>query len=104
MENRRDKRIAVGFKAEIICSGKSFQCVIENLSSVGAYIITASTSIENELKPDDMLELRFEPNPGEIVNLHCRIIWSKLTLPHRLTSRLGLEILNPSWEQSNFFV
>ena len=104
MEKRRAKRIAVGYKAEIIYDGKSFDCVIENLSTVGAYIITASTTSESELKPDDVLELRFETNPGEIVNLHCRIIWSKLTLPHRLTNRLGLEILNPSWEQSNFFV
>lgn len=104
MENRRSKRIAVGYKAEIICGGKSFECVIENLSTVGAYIITASASSGSELKLDEMLELRFEPEPGETVSLHCRIIWVKQTLPHRLTSRIGLEILNPSWEQSNFFV
>jgi len=104
MENRRSKRIAVGYKAEIMYGGRSFDCVIENLSTVGAYIITASASAGSELKPDEMIELRFEPEPGETVILNCRIIWSKLTLPHRLTVRIGLEILPSSWEQSNFFV
>lgn len=104
MENRRSKRIAVGYKAEILYEGSSFDCVIENLSTAGAYIITVSASSVSELKPDEMLELRFEPEPGETVSLNCRIIWLKLTLPHRLTVRIGLEILNPSWEQSNFFV
>ncbi|MBI5099699.1 MAG: PilZ domain-containing protein [Nitrospirae bacterium] len=104
MENRRSKRIAVGYKAEIIYGGKSFECVIENLSNVGAYIVTASTNTEINFKPQEMLELRFEPNSGEIVNLQCRIMWSKQTLPHRLTNRIGLEILNPSWDQSTSFV
>ena len=104
MENRQNKRIAVGYKAEIIYGGRSFDCVLENLSTVGAFIITASASSGSELKRDELLELRFEPEPGETVSLNCRIVWLKQTLPHRLTVRIGLEILNPSWEQCNFFV
>ena len=104
MEKRRAKRISVGYKAEIGYDGKSFECVIENLSSTGAYIITASTSSETNFKPQETLELKFEPRPGEIVNLQCRIKWSKKISPHRLTNRIGLEILNPSWDQGTSFV
>jgi hypothetical protein len=104
MEKRRAKRIAVGYKAEIVYDGKSFECVIENLSSTGAYIITASTSSETNFKPQETLELKFESRPGEIVNLQCRIKWSKKTSPHHLTNRIGLEILNPSWDQGTSFV
>jgi hypothetical protein len=104
MEKRLSKRIAVGYKAEIIYEGKSFECVIENLSSTGAYIITALTGAETNFKPQETLELKFESRPGEIINLQCRIKWSEKTPPHRLTNRIGLEILNPSWEQSTSFV
>jgi hypothetical protein len=104
MEKRRAKRIAVGYKAEIIYDGNSFECVIENLSSTGAYIITASTSSETNFKPQEKLELKFEPHPGEIVNLQCRIKWSIKTPSHRLTNRIGLEILDPSWDEGTYFV
>jgi hypothetical protein len=104
MEKRQAKRITVGYKAEIVYDGKSFECVIENLSSTGAYIITASISAETNFKPQETLELKFESGPGEVINLQCRIKWSKKTQPHHLTNRIGLEILNPSWEQSTSFV
>ena len=104
MGKRQSNRIGVGYKAEIIYGDKSFECVIENLSSTGAYIITAVTGAETNFKPLDTLELKFESRPGEIINLQCSIKWSEETPPHRLTNRIGLDILTPSWEQSTSFI
>ncbi|RJQ50613.1 MAG: PilZ domain-containing protein [Nitrospiraceae bacterium] len=103
MERRRHKRIAVGYKAEITCNGKRCECVIENLSSTGVNIVTVS-SAGADYKPQENIELKFEPRPGETLSLMCRIKWSRKTMPHRLTDRLGLEILDPSWDRSTYFV
>jgi len=104
MERRNEKRIAVGYTAEIVHNGKSYGCVVENLSAGGANIITVSLKTETEFKPQETLDLKFEPYPGETVNLSCRIQWSRQTPPHRLSKRLGLEIIDPSWDKCAFFV
>ena len=104
MVKRNFDRIAVGYKAELLFGDKQFECVIENLSSTGACILTASTNSDGEFQTYEILELRFEPKPGEIINLHCKIIWSKQIQPHRLTKKIGLKIINPSWEQSTSFL
>ncbi|MBI5740483.1 MAG: PilZ domain-containing protein [Nitrospirae bacterium] len=102
MEQRRQKRINVGYKAELSYSGKVYDCVIENLSATGAYIITSP--VEADFKPLEAAELMFDACPGETVILKCRIMWARKTLPHRLTSRIGLEIVDPSWDRSDCFV
>ncbi len=104
MERRLHKRIAVGYKTEIIYGGKSYEGVIENISATGVSVISASTKGETDFKPMETLELKFEPGLGETVTLLCRIKWSRKTQPHLLTNKLGLEIIDPSWEQSAFFV
>jgi len=102
MEQRGQKRIAVGYKAEIICNGKRYECVIENLSATGVNIITSPT--ETDFRPQEAVELKFEPRPGETVSLKGRIMWSRKTMPHRLTTRLGLEFIDPEWNERGFFV
>jgi hypothetical protein len=104
MERRKAKRICVGYPAEIIHNGKSHQCVIENLSTGGANIITVMVESETDFRPQETLGLKFEPYPGEMINLSCRIQWSRQTPPHRLSKRLGLEITDPSWDKCAFFV
>jgi len=104
MVKRNLDRIYVGYKAELVYGSKLIECVIDNISAAGVCIITGSTDSGIEFGKDDVLELRFEPCPGETINFNCQIIWLKQTPPHRLTTKIGLKIINPSWEQSNFFV
>jgi hypothetical protein len=104
MERRNEKRIAVGYPAEIFHNGKSYECVIENLSAGGVNIVTVSLESKTDFRPREILELKFEPHPGETVRLSCRIQWSRQTPPHRLSKRLGLEIIDPSWDKCAFFV
>jgi hypothetical protein len=104
MERRRHKRIAVGYKAEIVCNGKSYECVIEDIAPSGTNIVTALTQPETDFKPQETVELKFEPFPGETVHLTCRIMWSRKTMPHRLTDRIGLEIINPDWDRCGSFL
>lgn len=104
MEQRHQKRIIVGYKAEIIYNGKAYECVIENLSPTGVNIIITSTAPEFSFNPQETIDLRFESHPGETVTLACRVKWSRKTKPHGLTDRVGLEITDPSWEQSNYIV
>jgi hypothetical protein len=105
MEQRRQKRIVVGYKAEISYSGKKHECVIENLSASGANVLTVTIPrTETDFKLQDVIDLKFEPHPGDMINLKCRIQWSRETLPHRLSKRLGLELIDPSWDRSVLFV
>ena len=102
MEKRKQKRIVVGYKAEIIGNGRSYECVIENLSVTGVNVITSPGA--SDFISGESVELKFEPRPGETVNVGCTIMWCRETLPHGLTSRLGLEISDPDWCDSGPFV
>lgn len=104
MDRRKEKRIAVGYAAEIVNNGKSYGCVVENLSAAGVNVLIVSPEPETEFDPQETFKLKFEPLPREMVNLTCRVKWSRQTLPHRLSKRLGLEIINPSWDQCAYFV
>lgn len=104
MERRRAPRIAVGYRAEVLCNGKSCECVIENLSSTGANVIALVSGAMMDIKPKDLVELRFQPHSGETLSLQCRVAWANRTRPHNLTNRIGLEIVDPSWEQCPYIV
>ena len=97
-------RIYVGYKVEIQYRGERFEGVIENLSSKGVNIITGLLKPEVEFVPNESLEVKFEPVPGEILIFNCHVRWSKRTQSHCLTCRIGLEIENPPWEQSESFI
>lgn len=104
MERRRSQRINVGFNAELISEGISYAVVIENLSETGINVITSPAKNAIDFTPKTPLELNFQPQAGETLNLNCRVIWSHKVLPHGLTNRIGMEILDPSWDKSVSFL
>ena len=101
MGKRLSKRIIIGLKAEIISGGISCEGVIENLSEAGIYVITAPTKAEIDFAPGTILEVKFQFLSGETLNLHCEVKWSSKTLPHRLTNRIGMKIIDPPWDMSD---
>jgi hypothetical protein len=104
MERRQYKRIIVGFEAEILYEGKNYSGVIENLSESGISILTAPMQTEVDFKPGTSIEIKFQPPTGESPVLHCKIKWSYKISPHNLRSKIGMEIIDPPWEKSSFFI
>ena len=95
MDSRRDKRVIINLKAELISGENRHACFIENLSPKGMYIVTASTKSSLEFAPDSLFELRFNLPSGEKIDLRCSVIWSYPTPPHGFTNSIGFEIIDP---------
>ncbi len=104
MEKRNSKRIFIGFDAEIIYEGSSYTAVIDNLSENGVSVITVPAKTELDFTPGATLKLKFQSHPGETLILHCKVKWSRKIPPHGLTHRIGLEIKDPPWDKSNYFL
>ena len=95
MEARRAGRVITNFSAEIIYRDKRYAGSIENLSPVGAYVVTAPAQSAGDFAPDSSLEIRFQFPSGEEIILDCKIIWSYSTPPHGYTHSIGVEIIDP---------
>lgn len=104
MEKRRHQRIMVGYNAEVISRGVSHAVVIEDISRLGVNVITAPVKMPLDFAHDETLEIKFQPVPEEILNFHCRVKWLFKTPTHCLTTRIGMEIINPPWDSSYHFV
>ncbi len=104
MDRRRFARIHGGYDAEIIHEGRNYAAIIENLSENGVCVITLPTGIPVDIAPGEKLKTKFRPHPGETLVLNCIVRWSNKTPPHGLTTRLGMEIIDPPWDKSGSFI
>lgn len=103
-KKRVAKRIIAGYKAEITYEDKTYQGVIENLSETGVNVTIAIQENELDFTPGKELKLKFEIQPCGTLNLNCTIRWSSKLPPHGLTNSIGLEIIDPNWEEYNCFL
>ena len=99
MEKRRSDRISIGFKAELVSGETSCKGDVDNLSHEGACVITIPTDIPIVFERDNVYELRFHLFSGDLLNLECKIKWARKTPTHGLTWKVGLEIIDPSWDR-----
>jgi hypothetical protein len=104
MNNRRATRIIAGYKAEILYFDKCYLGVIENLSESGINILTDLMKNAVDFRPGETVSLKIEAPAGEPLNLTCVIKWSDKLLPNNLRSLIGLEIIDPPWDKSNYFL
>lgn len=104
MDKRDYKRITIGFKADIMRKDNTYECIIDNLSENGALITTDATEDELDLRPGEMIEIKFQPAASEILILQCRIKWIDKVSPKGLSRRIGVEIITPPWNKSRIFV
>ena len=102
--NRAARRITAGYKAEIIFEDKTYQGVIENLSETGASITIISQDKSLKFTPGKKMNLTFEIQPGEKISVDCIIRWSTKLPPHGIINGIGLEIIDPHWEECNCFL
>ncbi len=108
MEKRRFRRIFTGFNAEFISGNKSYAGTISDLSENGVGVYVKTTPVENAIDctPGTTLQLKFQPIPGETLCLDCTVKWlhTKKSPPHGLTNSIGMEIVDPPWDQSKYFL
>ena len=103
MEQKRSKRKIVRTKTEIISDDKIFEGVIRNISAKGIYVRVDAGKSKIEFNPGKILELKFKPNSGETLNLRCIIKWSNIIPTYGLTYDIGLEILDPPFNNKEFY-
>lgn len=104
MEKRRVKRIFPGFKAEIIHNGKRYSGVIDDLCEYGLCVITSVITSAADFQPNTKIEIKFKPHPKEILTLICTIKWLNKLHPADFKYRIGVEIIDPPWDQSDYFL
>jgi hypothetical protein len=104
MDRRQFNRIVLGQKALLISGDITLEVVIDDLSENGVSVSTYSSKPLTEFGPETLLTLNFQPTTGETLNLQCRVKWVDKFLPHGSGSRIGLEIIDPPWEQSKSFL
>ncbi len=66
--------------------------------------MSAPTDVEVDFKPGTLLDLEFQPLPGEKLVLSCRIKCSKKIPPHDLKYDIGMEVIDPTWGDSKYFL
>lgn len=104
MEKRRAKRILPGFKAEIIHNGKSYTAVIDDLCEYGLCVITSRIKPATDLQIDTKIEIRFRPHPKEMLTFVGTIKWLNKIYLEDFAYRIGMEIIDPPWDKSDYFL
>lgn len=103
-EKRTAKRIITGYKAEIFFEDKTYNGVIENLSATGASVTIVSQGKDLNFPPGKELKLDFEIQSGDKLSLNCIIRWSSKLQPNGLFTSIGMEIIDPNWEECSGFL
>jgi hypothetical protein len=104
MERRQFERIIIGFHADISHKGETYSGVVENLSESGVCVISYPTTLNLEALKGEILGLKLHTFSDEILTMKCKVSWTAKVRPHKLTSRIGLEIIDPPWEKSSFIL
>jgi hypothetical protein len=102
MERRRSERKVVSIKAELVTDSATYTVFIENINKNGLYIVTKPERVRVDFTPGKTYDVRFETPSNELINLHCRVVWSYKTPPHGLTDSVGMEIIDPPAKYREF--
>lgn len=103
MEKRGTERIKVNLRAERISGNAQYGVFIENISENGIQIIATTSSEHKKYIPGMDLDLKFRLSSGKTLSLRCRVRWIYPKLPpDGLTDSIGLEIIDPPPEYSEF--
>jgi hypothetical protein len=103
MERRRSERKVVSIRAELVTDDATYTVSIENINKNGLYIVTKPEKVAIDFTPGKTYNIRFQTPSNELINLHCRVIWSYKTPPYGLTDSVGMEIIDPPPAYEEFF-
>lgn len=102
MEKRAFQRTDVRIEAELISDYLNFAAFIGNISTGGVYVITIHTEDRMDFTVGTPLELKFQVPSGEILRLRCIKRWSGTITANSLLGRMGMEIVDPPVEYSEY--
>jgi hypothetical protein len=97
-EKRRSRRKNVSIRGEIILDDMRCSGNIENISENGIYMeIESETALNRSCRfiPGTELRIHFQSPAGELLKLHCKVIWSYKSEPEGLTEKIGMEVIFP---------
>jgi hypothetical protein len=101
MEKRAFKRINISLSGEVIHKNRTYSAYIGNISERGLYaLITPADNIDFSLPPE--IDMKCQIKPGRILNLTCGIKWSLSFSHNTLTKRMGMEIIDPPAEFTDY--
>jgi hypothetical protein len=103
MMARLSDRVLKELDAELLLNRSRNQAVIENFSQTGMKVRTVPLDRDIRLSPDEKINLEFEIPSGEVLNLHCRIIWTSKIAPDSSIHDIGLEIVESSPVYEEFY-
>jgi len=98
MERRRYRRRNVRFEAEMILGEKIYHGIVDNISERGMNIETDAQDIlstSDDFCPGTKLMVKFHTPDGELMTLHCRIVWSFNMGPGGTIKKIGMEVIFP---------
>ena len=104
MDRRQFERIIIGFHAEISHRGETYSGVVENLSESGVCVISYPAELNLDALEGESLELKLSTFSDETLTMKCKVSWTAKIKPHKLTNRIGLEIIDPPWESSSYIL
>jgi hypothetical protein len=96
VEKRTHRRYSAGFEGKLIYNNVDYPAFIGNISKSGLYIIVLLGKTAGGITTEAQLKMRMYSPIDDLIALNCRKIWCHRTVPpHTLSSRMGLEIINP---------
>ena len=106
MERRRSKRKKICMDAEIVMEDATYAVITESISEHGINLETSSgylLSTSTRFNTGTEFEVKLQTPSGELIKLHCKVIWSFKTAPHGLKRKVGLEIIFPPPAYVDFY-
>lgn len=96
-------RIPVDITADIIIDNQRYEVKIMNLSENGACITNDNLTNKIEIPAGKLLGMEFLDPKKEIINVHCKVIWSNKTDQDDEIYNVGLQLVEIPAEYDNFF-
>lgn len=100
MIRRLSERVLKELKARLILNKERYDATIENVSENGVKVMTCS---DVDILSGEKIDVEFETPSGEVLSLHCRVIWSSKLSSDSIFQNLGLEITENSAEYEEFY-
>ena len=104
MERRQYNRISVGYKVTLISGDVTLEGAINDLSENGAKALFYTSEHLTGFIPETPITLKFQPSPTETLKLNCIVKWIDNLKSYVSKYKIGVEIINPPWEESSSFL
>jgi hypothetical protein len=100
---RYSDRVSHEHEAELILNKNRYKGNIENFSENGMYFRAAQINTELDLSLGSVVDLEFQIPRGEVLKLHCKVIWLDNISSDAAKKSMGLEMAETSSMYEEFY-